>query len=245
MPTEFTQDQFEALYPDNIERHWWHVARNRIVLRQVRRLMPPGAGILDIGCGRGIAVKALREAGLSCQGVEFSVTRSLPGLEAHITFGADATTLPLATRRAVGVILLLDVIEHIAEPVPFLRSLAAAFPEASDAVVTVPARPELWSDFDRFNGHYRRYTLPMIRELARDAQWTLTSSSYFFRPLYPPIRMFTVSKRRRELHVAAPSWGLWWLHRILAAAMVADFLVMPARVPGSSIIATFRLRAAA
>ena len=67
--------------------------------------------------------------------------------------------LPEEERRGVTTLLVLDVIEHLEDPIAFLREVLSSFPDVSSLIVTVPAREELWSAFDDFYGHHRRYTL--------------------------------------------------------------------------------------
>jgi hypothetical protein len=67
------------------------------------------------------------------------------------------------------VVLLLDVLEHIADPVVVLRRAADVLEETGRIVVTVPAYPFLMSEWDHRLGHYRRYTRKMFRSQAADA----------------------------------------------------------------------------
>src|SRR5690606_41493409 len=55
-------------FPPGYDRHFWHQARRRIVLDALRR---HGASrVLDIGCGPGAYVRALREAGFDALGCD-------------------------------------------------------------------------------------------------------------------------------------------------------------------------------
>jgi SAM-dependent methyltransferase len=179
--SEFRPDQYEIIYPDGVENHWWHIARSRILASEILRSVGPASAVLDVGCGRGVTVKHLRARGIDCTGADLAKPRPLAGLEPYLQLGMDAVDLPPHVRRRVDVILLLDVIEHIQEPAAFLRSLAGAFDRLAQVIVTVPARPEVWSNYDEFYGHHRRYTLPMIDELAHELGWAVADRGYFFR----------------------------------------------------------------
>jgi hypothetical protein len=50
------------LHAEIEEKHWWFVARRAIVGGLVRRLVPPDRGhvVLDLGCGTGANLGALR-----------------------------------------------------------------------------------------------------------------------------------------------------------------------------------------
>lgn len=67
-------------------------------------------------------------------------------------------------------VLVLDVLEHIAEPAEFivdhLRPLTSP---GTSALIAVPAHPGLFGDHDRALGHHRRYTPERL--LAETAPW--------------------------------------------------------------------------
>ena len=64
--------------------------------------------------------------------------------------------------------------------------MRGAFPNAREILVTVPARQEIWSDYDNYYAHVQRYSRGSL-EAAPDAQAIRTSDSgYFFHSLYFP-----------------------------------------------------------
>jgi len=241
MKTEFSNEQFESAYPDGIEHHWWLLARSRIVANMVKANTRPGSAVLEVGCGRGIVVKSLREAGIDCAGVELAEVKPIYAAERYVFSGTDAIELSDLERQRYETILLLDVIEHIAKPVDFLQNLAEAFPNLSCVIVTVPACPELWSNYDEFYGHYRRYTPAMLSQLSRQLCWKLTQTSYFFHLVYLPAWLISQLKRKRETRLVAPTASARLLHRVVSWVMSADYYLLPRRLVGTSAIACFRL----
>jgi 2-polyprenyl-3-methyl-5-hydroxy-6-metoxy-1,4-benzoquinol methylase len=84
--------------------------------------------------------------------------------------------------------LMLDVLEHIKEPVSFLKDLKKNISLSPDShvIITVPAFQFLFSKHDRFLGHYRRYTEKMLTEQLAEAGFALVESGYFFTSLLLP-----------------------------------------------------------
>ena len=66
-------------------------------------------------------------------------------------------------------IVLLDVLEHMARPVQVLRNAYDVLQPGGGLVITVPACPWLFGDWDRRLGHYRRYTAKELRSHAAEA----------------------------------------------------------------------------
>jgi hypothetical protein len=235
----FSGTQYDTAYPDGIERHWWTRARSRIVAQMLREAGGAREATLEVGCGRGAAVAGLRELGIDCRGVELAAVAPLPAVRAAVRTGCDARELPATERAGVASILLLDVLEHVADPAAFLAELRAAFPSARRLVVTVPARQELWSNYDDFYGHHRRYDLAMLRALGEGEGWRTRRCAYAFHALYPPARLMSALGLRRGVRLRAPRGAAVALHAALAALMVADWRLLPGSLPGSSAVACF------
>src|SRR5262249_56882404 len=67
------------------------------------------------------------------------------------------------------VVVLLDVIEHVPDPVRVLRNAAETIDSEGGIIVTVPAIPALMGPWDTMLGHYRRYSAKLLREHAQAA----------------------------------------------------------------------------
>lgn len=242
MQTEFSEEQFRSIYPDGIEFHWWSLARNKITANIIQRFAGSKASILEIGCGRGIVVKSLRNAEFNCFGVDLAPVRPIQGAETYVWTGIEASQLTDKVRQSYDTVLLLDVVEHIAEPIDFLKEIAVAFPNVSHVIVTVPARQELWSNYDEFNGHYRRYTPDMLAELSHHLGWTLAWKSYFFKAVYLPAWfLIRKMKQKRKTRLEGPKGLSRLMHRIIAGCMVIDYQWLPGSIPGTSLVGYFRI----
>ncbi len=236
--TAFSDSQYDAFCPPGIEHHYWNGARNPLIAQLLRRHGLASTALLEVGCGKGIVLQYLHDAGFNCRGVELADVRPRAAIEHLVTTGTAAERLPQGERDSYEALLLLDVVEHIEDPASFLMTLVARFPNVRKVVITVPARAELWSDYDEYFGHFRRYNLEMIRALARDAgRLRVDEARYFFRCLYPPARLVSWLKASRTTTPSAPSGAARTAHRLIASVLKADWHVLPGAVPGSSIAA--------
>jgi SAM-dependent methyltransferase len=245
--TAFDSAQYDLCYSPGVERHFWHYARWRIVERHLRKLNSQIAGdaalVLDVGCGVGLTVGYLRGVGIDCRGVELGRPAIRPGLEDFVTTGTDACELPFDIRRQTGTILLLDVIEHIEDPIGFIGNLRDSFPRLARILITVPARAELWSNYDVHYGHFLRYDKEQVRTLAFRAGLELVVLRYFFVGLYPIAWLLSRLVRHRSVEVPRPSGLTALLHRLAGLAFLAEErLPFVNLLPGMSLLAVFAVR---
>ena len=241
MSTAFSDDQYDSAYADGADRYWWSLARIRRIEKLMATLAAQGPA-LEIGCGRGLVVAALRNHGVDCRGVELAPARPVAGMESFVLTGTDAFAMAPEERARYSRLMLLDVIEHLPEPEEFVARLRSAFPNARSLLVTVPARAELWSNFDEHFGHFRRYDLADLDRLANALRARVARSGYFFRALYLPALAVARSGRGRATRIVPPSGAFAsWLHRMVGAAMGLVDAVLPAKIPGSSAYACYEL----
>jgi hypothetical protein len=239
--TAFDREQFDAIYPIGVERHYWNRCRNRVIHRMLLRIGAQGP-MIEVGCGKGLVVRDLRARGHEVVGVELAEVKALPDASAWVRTGTDALALPGTEARIYRTLLLLDVIEHLAQPELFVQQLREAFPGVEWIVATVPARQELFSAHDTFNRHFRRYDLDTLRAHLDPEQKTEWHASYFFHSLYPPAWLQARLARDRR-RFTAPAVGIESvIHAVIASALCAEHRLLPGTWPGTSIIAASRAR---
>lgn len=181
------------------ERHWWYRGRRRIVRDAVVALgLPPGARILDAGCGSGRTLDELAAlpavAGVS--GLDASpdaVAAARRRGHADVREGR-VEELPWP-RETFDLVLALDVIEHTPDDRATLHELRRVTKTGGRLLITVPAYQGLWSRHDVVNGHYRRYDRRMLRALAADADWGIQRLTSFNALLLPPAAVVRVTER--------------------------------------------------
>ena len=233
--SEFSEYQFLEIYPEGIESHFWHLARNRLIATTLLRNLPLAGRVLEIGCGPGIVLRHLRETGVDCWGCELGVPPLPEFLRPFIFVQQDCFQLDAKFRRSIGTLLLFDVLEHIEDDVGFLRLLAKGFPNSRVLVMTVPARNELWSNYDEHYGHFRRYDRASLAKVLEEGGFTLVHRRYFFHELYVPALLTTRILGKRETKLEPPT--NLRLHRFLAQMSALCTATLPPGLPGLSLIA--------
>jgi SAM-dependent methyltransferase len=145
-------------------RHFWFGARNDIILDVMRREIGPLAGLrlIDIGCGTGFVLQALEAAGLEGWGIDMhlaALTIARQRVRGTLLW-SQAQELPFS--EDFDVASLCDVIEHVSDDTSLVAEAARVVRPGGFVVITVPAGPRLWTEYDRVIGHKRRYTRPIL-----------------------------------------------------------------------------------
>jgi len=237
----FSAEQYDEAYPRGYETHFWHRARRDIVLAQVAQHCTPRATTLEIGCGPGYYVQVLRDAGFDAYGCELATPNVHPSVSERVFTGRDFADLPADFRNEVKCVLVLDVLEHIENAGAFLAGVKAAFPRLEVVIATVPACPELWSNYDTHYGHYRRYLLPELSALFSAQGFAVARNSYFFHALYLVTRFLASSGKDRNTAFPQPRWSL--PHWALGLLFRIESLVLPKSWRGTSLICTATVNA--
>jgi SAM-dependent methyltransferase len=177
--------QFE-LHADIEERHWWFVARRQILRAVIDTVLPPEATIVDVGCGTGANLAGLADK-YECVGIDASsqairlARRHFPAI--HFIHGLAPRDLGSVMERA-RLILLTDVLEHVADDFALFSELLAAASPGTYFLMTVPADPQLWTDHDKAFGHYRRYDAKRFQQVWQGLAVRPIFTSYFNSRLY-------------------------------------------------------------
>jgi SAM-dependent methyltransferase len=173
--------EYARRYRDLYNHHWWWRAREEVIVEVLRGLRPSAgwAHILDVGCGGGVFFNRLAEFG-DVRGVEPDATLvdDDPAIRQRIHIGPfDESYRP---DRKFGLILMLDVIEHLDDPATALRRAVSMLEPTGVILLTVPAFRALWTTHDDVNQHRTRYTQRSMRELARRSGMQIGRMHYFF-----------------------------------------------------------------
>lgn len=161
---------------------FWNRLRWDLVCAQ----LPQGESfeLVDVGAGPGFLGDFL---GRRLPQVEYRFVEPIEGLERSLCdrFGSDANLRERDSFGAARYVTLLDVLEHQEDDRGFLHELASKMAPGSHLLLTVPAMPSLWSEWDAALGHYRRYTKEILRASIAGLNFEVEEISYLFPELLP------------------------------------------------------------
>ena len=153
------------------DNYWWHIAKRELVITILKREFPAPATIVEGGIGSARNLVEFKNLGYSVIGfdlmpesVEHAKSRGLENVSVHDL----GTPWPLPP-ESVDVALMLDVLEHMEDPVTVMQHAKTSLKPGGGILFTVPCYPWLYSDWDKSLGHFRRYTAKEMRAQATAA----------------------------------------------------------------------------
>lgn len=166
-------------------RHPWELAKSRFLIRlaEAFRLDAAPVGVLDAGAGDGwIGAELLHALPSGSTLVSWDVNyRTSPAPAAEQRF-----TATLNDDDCCGLLLALDVLEHLEDPRAWLDQLVSGHLERQGhAIVSVPAWPCLFGRHDRALRHFCRFHPAAARRLVESAGLRVLCQGSLFLSLLP------------------------------------------------------------
>jgi SAM-dependent methyltransferase len=171
------------LHADAEQRHWWFVARRKIlgsVLGSLR--LQHGAKILEFGSGTGGNLALLSRFG-AVEAIE--IDDGARELSASRNKGVRHVASLDEVQGPFDAICALDVLEHLEDPRGIGERLRGLLTPGGAFVVTVPAHPWLFGSHDTYLHHLRRYTRETLRQDLEGAGFSIEFLSYMNAGLFP------------------------------------------------------------
>jgi len=203
--------------------HFWFQARRRLVLWALRTHFPMLRSVLEVGCGTGSVLSALRRGSpdallVGCD-IRFDALSGVRQRSDLPLFQGDVRHLPV--RQAFDAVAALDVIEHLDDDDRALAEIYQVLRPGGGLLVTVPQHQWLWSEVDEFSRHRRRYHRRELLDKARAAGFEILRCTSFFCSTLP-LLMLSRFRRRGEAFDAAAE-----LHIPRAVNAIASALLQP------------------
>lgn len=222
----FSVGFFERLFELEGKSFWFN-ARNRLILWLFSRYCSRKGSFLEIGCGTGFVLQAIRSAfpALAVTGAEL-FAEGLAFARNRIPDGAflqlDARELPFKDEfNALGV---FDVLEHIEEDDAVLAQAAKALRPGGILLVTVPQHKWLWSIVDEHSHHIRRYERNYLLRQIKNSGFEILRWGSFVSLLLPVLmaNRFYLDRRRAKFVPEGELAMVNWKQNILLWVLEAE-----------------------
>ena len=147
-----------------------HVARYEWAARQIARMAPDAEQVLDLACGVGYGTNILAQAGFQVTGKDRNQA-AIAYAQQHYahdnaTFVCEDVQSVYGFERCHAAVCF-ETVEHIADPLPMLKAMAAAAPLLLASVPNEDVMPF----GSGYSFHHRHYTAPQFADLLASAGW--------------------------------------------------------------------------
>ncbi len=183
------------------EENWWFRSRNRLIIWALQSYFPQMKTFLEVGCGTGFILSGIQEAfpDLSLAGGELfmeGLACAAHRLPRASLFQMDSRRIPF--EEEFDVIGAFDMLEHIDEDEEVLVQLFKATKRGGGVILTVPQHPFLWSDWDKYSFHKRRYTKKGIIQKVEKAGFCVIGCTSFVSILFPLMLLDRFGRDEKE-----------------------------------------------
>ena len=232
----FNQYQYDDLL--NRSQDTYANTKYEIILRLLRNRT--NLRILNVGCGSGELCFQLARAGHRVVGIDpgaeyIAVAKKnlerMPGLDCRFEV---STVESWRATEPFDCVMATDVLEHIEDDVTAFNKMADLVKPGGELIITVPAGQWLFGYHDVSLGHFRRYSLGMVRSLV-SSRCRVEHLRYFGFSLIPVCLLY--SKLLRKPYPVAESGDS--RKRPLLSRALNSLLQIDSRVPmplGTSVI---------
>lgn len=230
-------------YRDLYLRHWWWRSREALLTREIGRLAPAGGfgRILDVGCGDGLFFPALQRFG-EPSGIEPAVEALTPDGPWRHRIHAGPLDASYQPAHKFGLVLALDVIEHLEDPHSFLEHVHRVLEPGGWFLATVPAFRALWTTHDDLNEHVIRYRRHEFVALVAGHGLEIVHVRYFF-VMLAGVKLFVRAlERLHRPRPRLPSVPVAPINTALELACRAEQAMLGSHAPwfGSSLLLVAR-----
>ena len=118
------------------------IKRLQFIIHALKRHIPTGGGVLDVGCGNGIISRGVGREGFNVYGIDVSEkaiekARALTQLP-NVTFDVISAEQLAATGKKYEAVICSEVLEHLDHPEKLLHTLYQSLTDEGILIVTVP-----------------------------------------------------------------------------------------------------------
>jgi 2-polyprenyl-3-methyl-5-hydroxy-6-metoxy-1,4-benzoquinol methylase len=162
--------------------HWYYSYKFLAIRKLISNYIPQVSTVADIGAGSGLFSREILllfpNSKVNCVDTNY-LDSQIRKSTSRITFTKNLSL------ENPELFILTDILEHVPDPINFLKSYSEKAHIGSFFIITVPASKLLWSRHDEFLKHYRRYTKKLLNQQIKKSGLEVYSSHYLFSTLFP------------------------------------------------------------
>lgn len=191
-------NRWVTIHHETEKNYWWFVLKRQLITHFTQSFKPPGSIVLEIGCGGGRLSWEIQQRGYIVLSTDYEPSAVQFAKELginHCFISNCGEGIPIAD-ESIDLIVMTDVLEHIQNHTLTINECFRILKRGGFVIITVPAYPYLFSSWDRWNNHYRRYKKNQLVELAKHAQFEVKKLTYWNMPGLP----FAVFRKIKDLY---------------------------------------------
>lgn len=197
---DYPPDQYPLLAAVETESFWLK-ARSRLITWSLKKHFQKMDNFFELGCGTGLVLSNVSSA---FPDLDLSASEIDPAGFDYVSqrirkvklMQMDARQIPF--KQEFDVIGAFDVIEHIEEDEAVLSQIYSACRSGGGVIITVPQHPWLWSEFDTYARHKRRYVRSELKSKVENAGFQVCYLTSFVSLLLPAMGVARLFKKKKE-----------------------------------------------
>jgi 2-polyprenyl-3-methyl-5-hydroxy-6-metoxy-1,4-benzoquinol methylase len=224
--------------------HFWVRRRFQVLQHLAGQIVSDATEIAEIGCGHGLLQRQVEDGyGKAVTGFdlnEYGLQHNISRISRVCCY--DIHLKSEEFRNKFDLILLFDVLEHIADEDGFIRAILFHLAPTGRLVVSVPAGQWAYSAYDRAAGHVRRYSFGTLRGTTQRTSLELERWSYWGLPLVPTLALRKVLVGIKQDTRTIYSTGFDSRSTVINSALgaLARCEWIPQKLLGTSLMAVLR-----
>jgi SAM-dependent methyltransferase len=214
------------------EANFWFRSRNDLLIWVIEKYCLNFQSMLEIGCGTGYVLTCLSKrfpcstlygSEVFISGLSFAAAR-LPYTK---FMQMDARNIPFDSE--FDLIGAFDVLEHIKEDEKVLTQICMALKPNGLMLLTVPQHAWLWSPYDEYAFHERRYAAADLHQKIEAAGFYVVRSTSFVTLLLPAMMISRFLKKKishKQFDVTAELKIAPWLNTLFSLILNAELVLI-------------------
>lgn len=236
-PVHMSDAWYEIASPD----HFWIRRRFHVLQKLADSAIRQSRQIAEVGCGNGLVQRCLEDHyqigvtgfDLNELALQRSVCRRSQLYYYNVLHRASEF------RERFDLIIMFDVLEHVADDSEFLEAVAFHLTRGGAIVINVPAIQFLFSDYDRVAGHFRRYSIRSLQTTIGNSALRLKRYTYWGAPLLPflLLRKGLLKFRTKESDIISSGFDPGNSFTNILMEWIAACEMIPQHLSGTSLMA--------